>query len=403
MRRRHRAWAEIDLAAFRHNLACARKAASGAQVWPVLKANAYGHGASELALACAEAGVDRIGVGDSSEALKLREAGIEVPLLVLGTVIEAELPALLRHDIEVGAHSEGRARSLGAFAQAHGSRLGVHLKIDTGMTRLGVLPEAALRVAQAITDEPGLELRGLMTHFPALNGCADPQTVRQHQQFLQIADQIRQARIDIPAVHCANSAALFTDLDPIGDAVRPGISLFGILPVELVGQTALQPVLSLHTQIVFLKDISAGRAVGYGGHWKAHRDTRLATLPIGYADGIPYRLGDSGRGVALVRGQRCPIVGAISMDYCTVDVGHVPGVDVGDTATLIGRQQDQTILASELADAAGTIPYEITCSIGARVQRVYRDAPGNSDFDANGGGQAQEMADRHPIISPTEC
>jgi alanine racemase len=404
MRRRHRAWAEIDLAAFRHNLICARKAAGRARVWPVLKANAYGHGALQLALVCAEAGVDRIGVGDSSEALELRDAGIEVPLLVLGTVIEAELPALLHHDIEVGAHSEGRARSLGAFAQSHGSQLGVHLKIDTGMTRLGVLPEAALRVAQAISEEPGLQLRGLMTHFPALNGCTDPQTLQQHRQFLHIAAQIRQSGIAIPAVHCANSAALFTGLHPMGDAVRPGISLFGVLPAEMTGPVELQPVLSLHTQIVFLKDISAGRAVGYGGHWKAHRDTRLATLPIGYADGIPYRLGDSGRGVALIRGQRCPIVGAISMDYCTIDVGHVPGVDVGDTATLIGRDQNECILASELADAAGTIPYEITCSIGARVRRVYRDSP---DKTAQSGRnhltQAIDPAACRPNISPTEC
>ena len=143
MRRRHRAWARIDLAAFRANLATAQKAAGRARVWPVLKANAYGHGARRLALACADEGVARIGVGDSGEALELREAGVRVPLLVLGTVIDAELPALLRHDIEVGVHSEGRARALGAFARTQSSRLGVHLKIDTGMTRLGVLPEAA--------------------------------------------------------------------------------------------------------------------------------------------------------------------------------------------------------------------------------------------------------------------
>lgn len=380
MRRRHRAWAQIDLHAFRENLASAQAIAGAARVWPVLKANAYGHGARKLALTCADEGVDRIGVGDSGEALELREAGIRVPLLVLGTVIDAELPALLRHGIEVGVHSEGRARALGAFARTQSSRLGVHLKVDTGMTRLGVLPEAAMRVARAIEDEPGLELRGVMTHFAAREGCRDPHTADQQACFAEVLTQLRGAGIQIPAVHGANSAALFSGMQALGDAVRPGIALFGILPPSLCAEHRLQPVLSLHAQIVFLKDIPADRAVGYGGDWKTQRPTRLATLPIGYADGVPYRLGSSGRGVVLVRGQRCPIVGAISMDYCTVDVGHVPGIAVGDVATLIGRDGKEELRAQEVADAAGTIPYEITCSIGSRVQRVYTDhAPQPAD------------------------
>jgi alanine racemase len=339
----------------------------------VLKANAYGHGACNLAKACAEEGVNRIGVGDSSEALELREAGVNVPLLVLGTAIEAELPALLRLEVEVGVHSEGKARQLGKFALQHGKCLGVHLKVDTGMTRLGVMPEAALRVARAIAEEPGLELRGLMTHFPAPKGCEDPQTTLQNQQLLQLTEDIRNLGIAVPSVHCANSAALFSGLQPLGDAVRPGISLFGILPASLASKVGLRPVLSLQTQLVFLKDIPTGRAVGYGGVWTAHRPTRLATLPIGYADGVPYRLGTSGRGVVLVRGRRCPIVGAISMDYCTIDVGHVLGAEIGDTVTFIGRDGQETIGAQEMAEAAGTIPYEITCSIGSRVRRVFRD------------------------------
>ncbi len=374
MRRRHRAWARIDLHAFRENLAVAQAVAGTARVWPVLKANAYGHGASKLALACADEGVDRIGVGDSSEALELREAGVRVPLLVLGTVIDAELPALLRHGMEVGVHSEGRARALGSFARDQSSRLGVHLKVDTGMTRLGVLPEAALRVARAIADEPGLELRGVMTHYAATEGCRDPFTLVQQQTFAQVLQEIRASGIAIPAVHGANSAALFSGMQPLGDAVRPGIALFGILPPSFAAESTLRPVLSLHAQVVFLKDVQEGRAVGYGGQWKAHRPTRLATLPIGYADGVPYRLGSAGRGMVLLRGRRCPIVGAISMDYCTVDVGHVPGVEVGDEATLIGRDGNEELSAQEVADAAGTIPYEITCSIGARVQRVYTDS-----------------------------
>jgi alanine racemase len=398
MQRRHRAWAEINLAAFRSNLAAARQVAGNAQVWPVLKANAYGHGAKRLALVCAEEGVHRIGVGDSSEALELREAGIEVPLLVLGTAIEAELPALVRHGVEVGVHSEGKARQFGQFAKAQGKRLGVHLKVDTGMTRLGVMPQAVLRVAQAIAAEPGLELRGLMTHFPAQDGCNNPQTELQQLQTLQIADDIRKLGIPVPAVHSANSAALYSGLQPLGDAVRPGIALFGILPPALASQISLQPVLSLHTQIIFLKDIRAGREVGYGGVWTAHRPTRLATLPIGYADGVPYRLGTSGRGTVLVRGHRCPVVGAVSMDYCTIDVGHVPGAAVGDTATFIGRDGQESIGAQEIADAVGTIPYEITCSIGSRVRRVFHDRPqGGSPPAAEFGPESQRTDVGDPI------
>ncbi len=380
MQRRHRAWAEIDLAAFRHNLAVARARAGRAAVWPVLKANAYGHGAAVLAAACEEQGVPRLGVGDSSEALELRESGIRAPLLVLGTAIDAELPALLRHQVEVGVHSEGRAHDLGRAARAAGCVLGVHLKIDTGMTRLGVLPEAALRVAGAVRDEAGLELRGVMSHFAALDGYHDPATLEQERRLRQVVADLRQAGIAVPAVHCANSAALYS-ADPLyGDAVRPGIALYGVLPPALAPSDALRPVLSLHAQVVFLKDVSAGTGVGYGSLWRAPQDCRIATLPIGYADGVPYRLGAGGRGSVLIHGRRCAVVGAISMDYCCVDLGPVRGVKVGDTATLLGEDGDERILAQEVASACDTIPYEITCSIGSRVRRVYRNmAPAPAD------------------------
>ncbi len=369
-----RAWAEIDLAAFRHNLRRTRELAGAARVWPVLKANAYGHGAVAIAQVCEEEAVERLGVGDSGEALQLREAGVRTPLLVLGTVIDAEVPDLLDHAIEVGVHSESRVRKLGRLAAARGRLLGVHLKVDTGMARLGVLPEAALRVARAVLAEPALELRGLMTHYAAPDGCLDPFTARQAASFAAVQAELRAAGVPLPAVHGANSAVLFTQLRPLGDAVRPGIALYGVLPTGLPGAEQLRPVLALRAQVVYLKDVPEGMPVGYGGRWTAPRPTRLAVLPIGYHDGLPFRLGAEGRGVALLRGQRCPLVGAISMDYCTVDVTHVEGVDVGDTATLIGRDGEESMSVQEVAEAAGTIPYEITCSIGSRVRRVAVNA-----------------------------
>ena len=369
----HRAWAEIDLAAFRSNLAAARARAGDAQVWPVLKANAYGHGALPVALACGEEGVPRIGVGDSAEALQLRLGGVRTPLLVLGTVIDAEVPDLLEHDVEVGVHSEGRARTLGALAMAAGRRLGVHLKVDTGMARLGVRPEAVRRVAEAIRDQPGLELRGLMTHYSSTVGCDAAATSVQAGLFAEAAREVRAALGFQPMLHAANSAVLYSGAPPFGDAVRPGIALFGIAAGGAVRDAGLEPVLSLRTQVVFLKDLPAGQPVGYDGRWKAPAATRIATLPIGYNDGVPWRLGAAGGGEVLLRGRRCPMVGAVSMDYVTVEVGHVPGVDIGDVATLIGVDGDQRIRAEDVARAAGTIPYEITCSIGARVHRLVRD------------------------------
>ena len=378
MQSAHRAWAEVDLAAFRRNLARARKRADGAQVWPVLKANAYGHGAVTVARVCAEEKVQRIGVGDSGEALQLRYSGVKLPLLVLGTIIDAEVPDLLQHDIEVGVHSESRVRNLGRMAAERGLRLGVHLKVDTGMGRLGVRPEAALRVAQAIQEQPALDFLGLMTHFSSSQGAHAARTDGQQALFLAAVAEIRECLGRLPCLHSANSAALFSGITPVGDAVRPGIGLYGILPQEVCIDAELEPVLSLHTQLVFLKDVPPNTTVGYESRWTSHQPTRLATLPIGYNDGVPYRLGSGGRGQVLVRGQRCPIVGAVSMDYCTLDVTHVQDATIGDRATFIGRDGQEQITAADVAAAAGTIPYEITCRLGSRVHRVYLD--GGSDL-----------------------
>lgn len=377
----HRAWAEINLGAFRRNLQRTRAQAGSAAVWPVLKANAYGHGAVAIARACAEEGVEKLGVGDSGEAMQLRYSGVELPLLVLGTVIDAEVPYLLEHDVEVGVHSEGRVHKLGDLARAHGKVLGVHLKVDTGMGRLGVRPEAVLRVARAIAAEPALELRGLMTHFASSQGTRNSFTDGQQALFLAAAAEVSTAINARPTLHCSNSAALFTGLHPIGDAVRPGISLFGIQPEKIGVGSGLEPVLSLRTQIVFIKDIPSGTPVGYESRWTSHLPTtRIATLPIGYNDGIPYRVGLSGNGQVLVRGKRCPIIGAISMDYCSIDISHVPHADIRDVVTLIGSDGLESISACDLARVADTIPYEITCRLGSRVKRCYfEETPGHAE------------------------
>ena len=296
-----RAWAEIDLNALRHNLQICQDKAGKAALWPVLKANAYGHGAIECARICQELDVPLIGVGDSREALQLRHAGINTRLLILGTAIDSELPLILEYDIEVGVHSESRIQDLGAIAKAHNKNLGIHLKIDTGMGRLGIRPKAIKRIAQALRDHPLLELRGVMSHFASGAGNLDSFTEQQNMLFLAAIDELRYL---LPGsnftTHIANSAALFTDLKPLGDAVRPGIAMFGLLPQHLP-QSDLLPTLSIRTQIAFFKDVPANTPVGYDSTWTSYEQSRIATIPIGYNDGVPYRLGLSGNSQVLVR------------------------------------------------------------------------------------------------------
>ncbi len=366
----YRVWAEIDLDAVTHNLAVIRRrAGTGVRLMPVIKADAYGHGAIALAHHVVRCGIAGLGVGTSAEALELREAGLRIPILVLGTIVDEEAAAALRHRVEIGIHSSDRVVMLEELAARMGTVARVHLNVDTGMGRLGVLPGSALRLLEEIHAAPHLVLAGVMTHISATQGAIDPHTDDQVAAFDGVLEQARARGLLRGWIHAANSAALFTGLGRIYDTVRPGISVYGILPDALAGAEELQPVMSLASQVVFLKDVPAGTSVGYGSTWTTNRPTRIATLSVGYNDGVSWRLGN--RGEVLIRGRRAPIVGRVSMDYTTIDVGEVPGVQVGDTATLFGRAGEEEISVSEVAEVAGTIPYEITCSVGKRVTRVY--------------------------------
>lgn len=366
----YRAWAEIDLDAITHNLSVIRRrAGSGVHVMLVVKADAYGHGAVAIAHHAVRCGIGSLGVGTSAEALELREAGVRAPILVLGTVVDEEAASTLRHGVEIGLHSSDRAAMLADLAKQLDTQARVHLNIDTGMGRLGVLPESALRLFEEIQDSPHLVLAGVMTHISSARGALDETALEQVRVFERTLGQARERGLLAGRLHVANSAALFTSLQPTYDAVRPGISAYGILPGGLPGAEELQPVMSLKSQVVFFKDLPAGARVGYDSTWTATKGTRIATLPVGYNDGVSWRLGN--RGEVLVRGQRAPIVGRVSMDYTTIDVGHIPDVSVGDTVTLFGRAGDRCMPLEEVAREASTIPYEITCSVGKRVRRVY--------------------------------
>lgn len=377
-----RAWAELDLGALRRNLSAIRsQAGPAADVLLVVKADAYGHGLALVASTAERCGIHGFGVRDSSEALTLRDAGIGRPILVLGTVVEAELTACIEHSIELAIHTSDRVRSLARIVRRHAHRMArrprVHLNVDTGMGRLGLPADAAPKVLDALLDTPELELAGIMTHLARPEGSEHPFTAEQvsrFRRFLSHAESrgVRLGRHGV-RVHFVNSAGLFSPMADRGDLVRPGIAAYGVMPRDLPGAARLDPVMSLRAQIVFLKDVARGTTISYGQEWTAPCKTRIATVPIGYYDGVPWRLRNVG--CVLVRGERAPIVGRVTMDYVMVDIGKIRNVRVGDTVTFFGRDGSSFLPVEEVAKAVGTIPYEITCAVGPRVRRVPLGEP----------------------------
>ena len=367
----YRAWADIDLDALEQNLGVIRSAVGDeVLVMLVVKADAYGHGAVAIAHHAARSGVEAFGVGTSSEALELRRAGICEPILVLGTIVDEEVTACLHYDIHIGIHSTSRALALEEAAERQGRVARVHLNIDTGMGRLGVLPERALEILRTIDDSPHLELAGVMSHLASPKGDSEASVAEQQARFDAVLDAARREGLLRGWVHMSNSSGLFAGSGPLYDAVRVGISAYGVVPKNVSWGQNLEPVMSLRTRIVFLKDLPAGSRVGYDGTYVTASRRRIATLPVGYNDGVPWRL--SNQGHVLVRGHRAPIVGLVSMDYTTIDVTDIPDVDAGDVATLIGRDGDDELFLRDVAECAETISYEIACSIGKRVARVFR-------------------------------
>jgi alanine racemase len=379
-----RVWAEIDLDALTSNLRRVRELVGpGKGVMAIVKANAYGHGAVPVAWHLASQGVQALGVGDSEEAMELRRAGISIPILVLGTIIPGELSDVVDHDVAVTVHSSERVRRLEREARRAGRPVSVHLKVDTGMGRLGCAPGIAVEIARLIRATEFLRFDGLCTHFACAGDAR--MTEIQVRRFEEVSRAIEAAGIPLPPRHAAASAAILGRVATHLDLVRPGLMLYGLSPAApgpgsppprqdrlspAPPEDGLLPVLTLKTQVIFLKDFEAGAPVGYEGTHVTRRRTRVATLPVGYNDGYPWRL--SGCGEVLVRGHRAPVVGRISMDYLTVDVGRVPGACVGDEVVLVGASGGERVTVQELADRAGTIPYEILTRVGKRVVRTFR-------------------------------
>ncbi len=375
MKTRPRVWAEIDLEAVSHNLGVVRERLHCKDgVMLVVKADAYGHGALAVTRHVLARGDARaFGVGDSHEALELREAGIDAPLLILGAIVDGEMREVIRHDVAVCVHSLDRARRLDAEARRQGRRCRVHVMVDTGMGRLGPFPEKAIEVAAAVEQAEHLVLEGVATHFSSTSRKDDPFTRRQIERFGRFREQLVARTEHRPVFHAANSGAILDAGDAGFEMVRVGAAAYGVLPRRDGPASRLRPALALRTQIIYLKDVPAETPISYERMHVTGRKTRIATLPIGYNDGLRYGL--SNRWHVLVKGRRAPIVGAVSMDYCMVDVGEIPGVRPGDTVTILGDDGEERITVPEMAEALGTVPYEVTCGLGKRVQRQYRPRP----------------------------
>ena len=362
-------WADIDLLAFDRNLAAlAAELPEGSRLIPVLKANGYGHGAVELAKRCTPDKVAMIAVVLLEEAIELRSAGIELPLLVLGPLNEAQVRMAIESNVRLGVPGP---EELELVARAALEReVSIHLKLDSGMGRMGVVESELPRVAEILEAAPKLRVEAIYTHLANAGDAGDRFSHEQIARFRTLLATLREAGIDAPIHHVANSAGFFRGLVQPGDYVRTGLALYGASPLDDDARR-LEPVMRWRTEIARLKDLPPGHAVGYGTTFHTTRPSRIATLPVGYADGYNRRL--SNRGEVLVRGMRAPVVGRISMDLTTIDVTDIDGAAVGDEVVMLGRQGEDEISAEELAAKLDTISYEVFCSVGARVPRVYRD------------------------------
>jgi alanine racemase len=366
----HRAWIEVDHAAIRGNLRAVRDAAGGASVIAVVKANAYGHGDEAVARTLVGAGAERLAVATVDEGVRLRERGIDAPILVLWGIGPPEVEAVTANALEVIATDD---RSVDLLETAPpGERIGVHLKVDTGLGRQGALPEAAVALAARLARSPRLELRGTMSHL-AVPGEDDAHTEVQSMRLARTVDAMRSAGIDPGLVHVSATGSILAGSVTPDLAIRPGLALYGMRPRWAADVAIdLRPALTLKALPLRLFDLAAGEALGYGLRYRATRDTRIATLGIGYGDGWPRA--HANNGFALVRGQRVPVVGAVSMDGLTVDVGGVAGVTYGDEFVLIGEQEGSRISAEEVADERRTINYEVTTALRDRLPRLHLGA-----------------------------
>ncbi len=363
----------VDLKAYAYNLGLVKQMIpKDCQIMAVVKANAYGHGATAIAQAAAANGATMLGVASIDEGTELRQAGIDTPILVMLQPAEDCIPEVIKHDFRLMISDLATAEAIGEYARKVNKIVAVHCKVDTGMGRQGVDIGEALSVMHSMTRLSNIDIEGVATHFPVADSPNDPFTSGQVKLFKNLLKQLEKEGIPFEIAHAANSAAVVNHLNSTFNMVRVGLMAYGIWPTDAVGENSkLRPVLRWEAPVVMLRSLKAGSSIGYGRTYVTSEDMMAAILPVGYADG--YKHAFSNKADVLIKGKRCPVRGKVSMDQIVVDVTQVPGVAPGDKATLIGSDGDDSISVEELAEMAQTVPYDILTGIGARVHRQYSD------------------------------
>lgn len=369
-----RSYCLIDLSALKENLKTVKsKLKYGEKLMCVVKANAYGHGAVEVAKCCQDT-ADYLGVATADEGMELRKNGLSLPILILGNTPPCDYQKLIDYDLQASVFSSQSASLLNRFCKEKNVKAKVHIAIDSGMGRIGFLPDEKDKASQVFCLE-NLSVEGIFTHFACADEVDGNYTDLQKKRFDDFLDYLKKYGIRIPLVHACNSAGILLGRGDYSMS-RAGIALYGLDPSSSEdGSPNLRAALSWHTSVVHIKKLKKGEGVSYGRTYVAEQDKIIATLPIGYADGYPRIL--SGKSYVLIRGKKAPIVGRICMDQMMVDVSEIDGVSLYDDVVLIGEQDGERLSAEQIANYADTINYEIVCSISRRVKRIYLDSPSN--------------------------
>ena len=366
-------FAHVDLAALQSNFRAIRKFLSGGAHPPgiisVVKANAYGHGAPAVAKALQDAGATILACADIEEAIVLRKAGITAEILVFGALGISDLDGVFEYTLTPTISTPGAGRSLQVAAAKHGVTLGCHLKVDTGMNRLGLRFDNLEHTLPALVASRNLDVTAVYTHFATADDADSLLFSTQRERFEQVLARLPEIGVSPRLRHAANSAATLRDSRVWYDLVRPGLLMYGVIPPPLASTIPLKPVMSLHSRVVAVKGVRVDEIVGYGARWNVPKPGRIAVVPAGYADGLDRRM--SGTCSVLIRGKRAPIVGAVNMDMITVDVSDIK-VETGDEVVIIGDQGDDRIDVREIAATIGTNPYEVLCRVGTRIERIYQ-------------------------------
>jgi alanine racemase len=370
---KYRSWVEVDLGHFAANWAeMKRLVGPDVKILQVVKADAYGHGAIEISNAALRNGASALGVANADEGVQLRVSGITAPVLILSPATGSEIGQIIKYNLTPSVSDLAFAREFQKKAHKAGIRAPLHVEVDTGMGRGGTIQTEACRTIREVSSFPNLSLEGIFTHFSEseILSCYND---LQWRAFRELLDKLETGGIRIPIRHISNSGAILNYPDCHLDMVRPGIISYGIYPSPATrGKAALNPVMSFKTRVVLVKEFPEGCGIGYGRTFITRRPTRIATIPVGYGDGLGWPL--SNQGEALIRGKRVPIAGRISMDMCTLDISHVPECIVGDEVVLMGEQGGERITADEIAAKVYSISYEILCALGKRAPRVFLQA-----------------------------